>query len=46
LHVQGNHSFSQEVNDFIGRPVQLKEGSYKIIYHPHYEFGIAIVRTY
>lgn len=46
LHVVGDNSFSNEVNEHIGRPIQLKEGSYKIVYLPGYAHGVTIIRTY
>jgi hypothetical protein len=45
LHVDGDHSLSKEVSNYIGRNIILAMGSYKIDYSTNNPFGIVVVNT-
>lgn len=45
LHVENGATFSDEVNNYIGRKIQLVEGSYQIVYSDAYPKGVAVVST-
>lgn len=45
LHVEHGATFSDDVNHYIGRKVEMIEGSYEIVYSDGYPLGIAVVST-
>jgi len=46
FYIDGDHEFSDEVNDFIGRDIKLKNGAYLIDYSGSHPFGAVIIDTY
>jgi hypothetical protein len=45
FHIENNATFSNEVNDHIGREIRMKQGSYQIKQTSSYAHGIIVVKT-
>lgn len=45
FHVEENTTFTDRVNDFIGRNIRLSQGSYEIKYLEGFDYGIVVIRT-
>lgn len=46
FYIDGDHEFSDEVNNFVGRDIKFKSGAYLIDYSSTNPFGAVIVETY
>ncbi len=45
LHNSGDSKFGVDVCNYIGRQIQLKKGSYEIVYSNQFPFGVIVVTT-